>query len=64
METIVAAVVFGLIGIAVVGALIYILGMLLSGPVILADQLLQKLHHEGAPNRGTHHHHHRLVLHG
>lgn len=61
METIVAAVVFGLIGVAVLGALVYVLGMLLSGPAIIAEQMWTSLHHQ---DRKAHHHSHpRLVLH-
>ena len=61
METIVAAVVFGLIGVAVLGTLIYVLGMLLSGPAILVEQLWLSLHH--GDRKAQHRSHSRLVLH-
>lgn len=40
----IGAVVFGLIGIAVVGAALYILGMLLTGPVILVNSAVKGIH--------------------
>lgn len=61
METIVAAVVFGLIGVAVLAVLVYIFGMLLSGPVILVDQMLESMRHRGGHHRL--HHHKPYVIH-
>ena len=62
METIVAAVVFGLIGIAVLGALVYILGMLLTGPLILADQIVRGFHDRDRARR-VHHRHGMAIIH-
>lgn len=45
MSQVIAFVVFGLIGIAVLGVVVYIGGMLLSGPVILVDETVKEIHH-------------------
>ena len=37
--------VFGLIGVAVLGVVVYIGGMLLSGPAILVDETIKEIHH-------------------
>ncbi|MDZ4167234.1 MAG: hypothetical protein U1E08_06030 [Coriobacteriia bacterium] len=52
MGEIIGAVVFGLIGIAVLGAVLYILGMLLTGPFILVHSMIKGVHlpdHERGP---------------
>jgi|GEM_PF-4537859 len=40
----IGAVVFGLIGIAVLGAVLYIVGMLLTGPFILVNSAVKGVH--------------------
>jgi hypothetical protein len=45
MYTVIAVVVFGLIGAAILGVAVYIGGMLLSGPVILADETVKEIRH-------------------
>ena len=52
MGEVIGAIVFGLIGIAVLGAILYILGMLLTGPFILVDSAVKSLHHEGEHAHG------------
>lgn len=62
MAEAIGAVVFGLIGIAVLGAVLYILGMLLTGPFILVHSAIKGVHlpaHE--PKSRSHG---RLALHG
>jgi hypothetical protein len=44
MGEVIGAVVFGLIGIAVLGAVLYILGMLLTGPFILVNSVVKGIH--------------------
>jgi hypothetical protein len=51
MWEIIGAIVFGLIGIAVLAVLIIILGMLFTGPTILSRAVKEEVHH---------HHHHGL----
>mgnify|MGYP001088983371 FL=1 len=57
----IGAIVFGLIGIAMLGAVLYIVGMLLTGPVILVDEAVKAIReHEHEPRLQ---HHGRLALH-
>lgn len=44
MGEVIGAVVFGLIGIAVLGAVLYIVGMLLTGPLILVNSIIKGVH--------------------
>ena len=44
MGEVIGAVVFGLIGIAVLGAVLYIVGMLLTGPFILVNSIIKGVH--------------------
>ena len=45
MGQVIGFVVFGLIGVAVLGVVVYIGGMLLSGPAILVDETIKEIHH-------------------
>lgn len=45
MGQVIAFVVFGLIGVAVLGVVVYIGGMLLSGPAILVDETIKEIKH-------------------
>jgi hypothetical protein len=62
----IAFVVFGLIGIAILGVVVYIGGMLLSGPVIAVDETIKEIHHlreEHAHKQPAPRHSGRMALH-
>lgn len=66
MEAVIGFVVFGLIGIAVLGVIVYIGGMLLSGPVIAVDEAIKEIRHlreEHGHRRVAVRHSGRMALH-